>query len=553
MPTLLLYNGPIYTLDPSMPRAQALAVRDGRVIAAGSEGKVQAVVGGRAEAYNLNGRAVIPALTDAHAHLIWHALARRAVQLEGITDYDQAVRLVAEAALARPAGSWVTGGGWDHTLWGGRWPAAADLDAVAPDRPILISRKDGHSAWANSLALKLAGIDDQTPDPPGGSIKREKGSATGLLLETAIDLVRHYIPEPSQEERLDAIREALVEAHSYGMAGMHIPPGLRPHDGALTLGDLSLLRERGGLKLRSLVHIGLDGLDDALRLGIRSGLGDRWLRIGNVKMFADGSLGSETAEMLSHYEGRRHLGAQTMTTEELNEAVARAISGGISVIVHAIGDAANRRVLDAIELALKLRMENAELRNDGDQRPDSQLSILNSQFPIPNRIEHCQILHPRDIPRFAELGVVASMQPIHCTADLATADALWGERCATAYAWRSLKESGAVLAFGSDAPVESLNPWYSVHAAVTRQRRDGTPPGGWYPAQCISVADALWGFTVGAAIAAGSSEQGTLMPGMLADLAVLSADPFKIEPAELHTINAEMTMIEGDVVWEKRS
>jgi predicted amidohydrolase YtcJ len=252
-------------------------------------------------------------------------------------------------------------------------------------------------------------------------------------------------------------------------------------------------------------------------------------------MFSDGSLGSETAEMLAPYEGRKHTGAQTISTEALNDAVDRAIGGGIAVMIHAIGDGANRRVLDAIELALM------------SYAPDT----LRSPTALPNRIEHCQIVHPDDLSRFAQLGVIASMQPIHATADMETADRLWGARCATAYAWRALQERGAVLAFGSDAPVEPLNPWLSVHAAVTRQRPGNLPLEGWYPEQRISLASALRGFTVGAAVAAGAAhELGTLAPGMLADLAVLTADPFKISPQELHAVRAELTMIEGQVVWE---
>ena len=552
MPSIIIYNGPIYTLDPGLPRAQAVGIRDGRVIAVGSEGKVQAAVGGRAEPINLRGRAVVPALTDAHVHLIWYALARREVRLEGIDDYEEALRRVAGAAARLPEGAWLQGGGWDHARWGGRWPRATDLDQQIPDRPVFLVRKDGHSAWVNSRALEIAGIDDTTPDPPGGSIQREKQRATGILLENAIDLVRRHIPTPGEDERLAAVREAIAEAHSYGMAGMHLPPGVRPGDAALTLADIQRLRARGQLKLRCLVHLGLDGLDDALRLGLRSGLGDRWVRIGGVKMFADGSLGSETAELLSHYEGRRHLGMATMTTEELNNAVRRALAGGIAVTVHAIGDAANRRVLDAIEAALKNQEPGTE-KHHAEASTIGSRSLVLDVAVIPNRIEHAQLVHPRDIPRFAQLGVVASMQPIHCTADMEMADRLWGERCATAYAWRALKHAGAVLAFGSDAPVEPLNPWLGIHAAVTRQRPGGIPPEGWYPEQRLSVTEALWGFTVGAAIAAGAAhEQGTLMPGMLADLAVLSADPFKISPSDLHAIQADMTMIEGKVVWERK-
>src|SRR6266511_4099702 len=412
------------------------------------------------------------------------ARARRNLRLDGVADFDAVLERVAAAAQQLPEGAWLLGGGWDHTLWGGRWPRAADLDALTPDRPALLVRKDGHSAWANSRALELAGIKDTTPNPPGGIIQREKKQATGVLLENAIDLVRQHIPGTTQVDRLDAVRAAIVEAHSYGMAGVQIPPGLTAGDGAQTLADLQVLRERGQLDLRCLVHIGLESLDYALRLGLRSGLGDRWLRIGGVKMFADGSLGSETAEMLTHYEGRRHFGTATMSTDDLNDAVRRALVGGIAVTIHAIGDAANRRVLDAIELA---QMEISEQGVGNESIPSR---IPHPPSPIPNRLAHVQIVHPQDIPRFAQLGVIASMQPIHATADMEAADRLWGDRCAGAYAWKSLQDAGATLAFGSDAPVEALNPWLSVHAAVTRQRPGNLPPAGWYPEQRIDITSA---------------------------------------------------------------
>jgi len=547
MSTSFVYNGPIYTLDPAMPRVQAIGIRDGRVFVAGSEGKVQAAVGGRAEPLNLQGRAVIPALTDAHIHFTAYALGRRELRLEDVDDFDTLIARALEAAAALPKGAWLLGGGWDHSRWGGRWPSAADIDSRTPDRPIFLTRKDGHSAWANSRALELAGIDDTTPDPPGGSIQRDKKRATGMLFENALDLVRQHIPAVTQADRLDAVRAAMIEAHSYGMAGIHLMPGLSAGDGALTLSDYQALRALGQLKLRCLLQIGLDGLDDALRLGVRSGLGDRWLRLGGVKMFSDGSLGSETAEMLSHYEGRRHLGTATMSTDELNDAVRRALGGGIAVTIHAIGDAANRHVLDAIELA------QMDLGDQGVAGASTPSSIPDFRSRIPNRIEHAQIVHPQDVPRFAQLGVIASMQPIHATADMEAADRLWGERSANAYAWKSLQAAGATLAFGSDAPVEALNPWLSVHAAVTRQRPGNFPPNGWYPEQRIDITSALRGFCAGAAAAAGAAhEQGTLLPGMLADLAILSADPFKIDPSELHAVKSELTMIEGQVVWEKK-
>lgn len=545
MATIILYNGPIYTLDPAQPRAQAIAIRDGRVLVAGSEGKVYGAVGGRAEAINLRGRAAIPALTDAHVHLIWHALAQRNVQLDGAGTFDEALARIAAAAKKLPPGAWLQGRGWDHTRWGGRWPTAEDLDRVAPDRPVALSRRDGHSVWVNTLALTIAGITDDTPDPPGGAIRRERGKATGVLLENAGDLLRGHIPPASQAERLAALEDATREAYGYGMAGVHIPATMTPGDGAISMADLQTLRERGRLGLRCLVYLGADALDGALALGLRSGLGDRWLRLGGVKLFADGTLGSETADMLRPYEGTRNTGLPVLPEEELRACVRKAIGGGLSVAVHAIGDAANRKVLDAIEAAL-------QGMGHGEQGMERNMPSPVPHPPVPNRIEHCQVLHPRDVPRFAPLGVVASMQPIHCTSDMATADLLWGERCELAYAWRALKDAGVLLAFGSDAPVEPLNPWLGIHAAVTRQLPGGEPAGGWRPAQRLTLEETLRAFTSGPAQAAGAAhELGTLAAGMLADIAVLSADPFKLSPAELYRVRAELMVVEGKVVWER--
>ncbi len=543
--TTILYNGRIYTLDQAHPQVQALAIRDGRVLALGTESDVREVAGHQFELIDLHGHAAIPALTDAHVHLIYHALARRSVRLDGERDFNTVLKRI--AAAAKSGSGWIQGGGWDHSLWGGRWPTAADLDVIVPDRPVLLSRKDGHAAWLNSAALRIAGIDASTADPAGGNIRRENGQPSGILYETAIDVARQHIPDASVEERMSAVAEAFTEAHSYGMAGMHLAASMRPGDSTMHLRDLQMLREAGKMPLRCLLYLGLDVLEEALALGIRSGLGDRWLRIGGVKMFSDGSLGSETAEMLEPYETGSGTGIATLSLDELNTSVRKAIAGGLSVMIHAIGDAANRKVLNAIAAALDTSDNESRIATDLKTAYTSGWATSR----IPNRIEHCQIVHPDDVARFAELGVIASMQPIHCTADMDMADRLWGKRCANAYAWRTLQNAGATLAFGSDAPVESLNPWLSVHAAVTRQRPGSSPDGGWYPNQCLSVQEALLGFTKGCAIAAGAAhEQGSLRQGMLADIAVLSDDPFTIDPEQLHSIKATMTLLEGKIVWE---
>ena len=535
MSTVILYNGQIYTCDPQMPVVQAVAIRDGRIIALGSEGHVQATTAsaGGSEGINLHGRAVLPGITDAHVHINYQGMSSQEVRLTDVGSIAEAVSQVADRARGLAPGAWLHGSGWNHSAWGGQWPSCRDLDVISPTNPIILTRKDGHSIWVNSAALALAGISDATPDPVGGHIQRDQsGVATGILLENAMELIRAVVPSPRPEERLAMLRMALHEALSYGITSLHIPPAIRPSDGREVLSDLQILRERGELNVRCLTHISADDLDAAIALGLRSGLGDNLLRIGGLKLFADGSLGSESAEMLSNYEGRDHAGMATIEPEVLKKTVARANANGISVVVHAIGDAANRKVLDAIELV----------------RGDGNLPTL----AMPNRIEHCQVLHPQDISRFAALGVVASMQPIHCTSDMDSADELWGARSAHAYAWRELLTSGATLAFGSDAPVETMNPWPGIHAAVTRQRPDGHPTGGWYPRQRLTVGESIDAYCVGPAIASGeASQKGRIVPGKLADLVVLTGDPFHSTLNELHAITAAMTFVGGTVVFER--
>ncbi|NTV65904.1 MAG: amidohydrolase, partial [Oscillochloris sp.] len=520
--------------DAASAVAGAAAAAGAEAVSAAAAAGAVTAGAGRSEGLNLNGRAVLPGLTDAHVHITYQGEASREVRLNGATSIAEAVGQVTTGLARLATGLWLRGSGWDHAAWGGQWPSRGDLDAISPHTPIILSRKDGHSLWVNSAALRAAGITAETPDPVGGQIQRDRhGEPTGILLESAMELVRAVLPPAGPAERQAAIRLALREALSYGITSIHVPPALRPSDGRETLSDLQALRGRGELEVRCLAHLAASDLDAALSVGLRSGLGDNWLRVGGLKIFADGSLGSESAEMLSHYEGRRHLGIATLTRSELEDLVARANAGGISVIVHAIGDAANRKVLDAIELA--------RMANDAPA------------LALPNRIEHCQVLHPRDIPRFAQLGVIASMQPIHATSDMAMADELWGARCAHAYAWRALRDSGATLAFGSDAPVETMNPWPGVHAAVTRQRPGGYPEGGWYPAQRLTAGEALEAYCVGPAVASGeASSKGRLAVGMLADIAVLTGDPFRSAPGELHAITAAMTLVEGKVVFERR-
>jgi predicted amidohydrolase YtcJ len=540
MTTMLVTNGPIYTLDPAKPLVEALGIRNGIVCAVGSRADVLAILGTPDSTLDLQGKAAIPGLTDAHVHIIATGMTLRQVSLYGATDFAAVCKTIGAAADRLPAGVWLQGGGWDHTLWGGYWPTADDLEKLCPGRPALLSRKDGHSAWVNHTAMKIAGIDRHTADPEGGHIDRDaNGNPTGIFKETAINLVRQHIPDTTDEDRRTAVSDAFAEGYTYGMVGMHSLTGTR-RDGFNDLRNFQYMREHGKLPGRILVQMDPDGFEHMLGLGLRSGLGDDWLRIGAFKFFADGTLGSETADMLAPFEGGTNLGLPTMSREEIFDNARRANQNGIAISVHCIGDGSNRKVLDAIEAALKPMQQPGE----------SLAATAKRSLALPNRIEHCQLLDPTDIPRFAAMNVVASMQPVHMIGDLDTADRLWGKRNATSYAWRSVELTGAVLALGSDAPVESLNPWLSIYGAVTRRKLDGTPAAGWYPEQALTRLSTLRGFTVGAAYCSNShTRQGTLMPGMVADLAVMKHDPFACDAAQLQHNTAHLTMIEGTVVY----
>jgi predicted amidohydrolase YtcJ len=535
------HGGPIYTLDPARPRAEALLVRGERIVAVGPEAEVRPLLGSRYEDVALDGRAIVPGLTDAHIHLLWTGLNQFQVDLDGVASFDEALERIGSHAERLPERAWVRGHGWNHALWSYRWPSATDLDRMTGGRPAMLSRKDGHSIWVNSRALELAGIDRETTDPPGGSIGRDEGGApNGLFFENANDLVDRVVPEYSLAERREALRAVIAECNRRGLTGVHIP------EAPETLALLRELREEDQLTIRALWHIPYRQLDEAIGLGLRSGLGDEWVRIGGVKIFADGSLGSCTCHMLAPFSGTSdNYGIPTIGEEELRDAVRRADRAGIAVAIHAIGDRANRTVLDAIQDGARSTTALPRRKAAGGSAGDSLLGPA-----LAHRIEHAQHLDPADIARFAELGVGASMQPIHATSDWQIAERLLGgERSAWSYAWRPLLETGAVLAFGSDAPVETIDPWAGIHAAVTRRRTDGEPPEGWHPELSLSLHDALWAYVSGPAILSNEAEtKGSLTAGKLADLIVLAADPFAVEPQSLWRMGVEMTMVGGKLI-----
>lgn len=528
---LILYNGSIQTLDPKNPRSAAIAIEQrvdhsGLVVALGDADTLQQEFP-KAKLENLDGRLVLPGLTDAHLHFRQYALMLQALNCRTETRVE-CIDRVAERVAKTPPGEWILGHGWQQNDWPEGFGNARQLDAVAPRNPVFLSAASLHAAWLNNSALRAAAITSKTPDPPNGRIDRNlDGSPSGILFEGAIELATAAIPEPAPEENVRAIRDAQSNLWSLGLTSIH------DFDGADCFRALQTLRERGELKLRVLKSIPIEDLEHALDIGLGSGFGDDLLRIGGVKVFADGALGPRTAAMFEPYiDEPENRGMLFVDSEQLLEWSQQAGEGGLSMTVHAIGDRANHEVLNAYE----------------------QLRIFEKTKRLParrHRIEHVQVLHANDLHRLGKLGVVASMQPIHATSDMVAADKYWGERAKYSYGWKTQLKTGAVLAFGSDAPVESPNPWLGIHAAVTRRRSNGSPGiHGWIPEQRLSLQDAIAGFTIGAAYAAGlESIQGRLAPGYLADLVVLEPDPFKIAPHDLQHIKPQATMVGGKWVW----
>jgi predicted amidohydrolase YtcJ len=528
--TLVLVNATVRTMDARRTVATAVAARAGRIVFVGDDRGARAAAaagpgGGPAEAIDLHGACVLPGLVDSHLHFAWFARSLEEVD-GGTRTRGEAIERVRARAAGTPEGAWIGGSGWDHNIWD-RLPTRQDLDAAAPRNPAALKAKSGHALWVNSLALEAAGIRKGTDDPVGGRIARDAGGCpTGILYENAMNLVRAVIPEQSDEAMATSMHAAQERTLAAGLTGFH------DFDGVPAFRALQLMRERDALDVRVVKGIPREALGDAVALGLRSGFGDDLFAVGQVKLFADGALGPQTAWMLEPYEGSTGTGIPTLTPEELRADIGRARAAGLACAVHAIGDAAVRAVLDAFAA---VRRETA-----GCPR-------------LPDRIEHVQLISSSDLPRLTRLGVVASMQPIHATSDRDIADRYWGARTATAYAWRSVLDTGADLAFGSDCPVETISPLAGIHAAVTRRRADGSPgPDGWKPEQRLTVEQAVHAYTLGAARAAGRGrDAGTIEEGRLADFTVLEADPFAVEPHEIRDVPVRATIVGGRLRWGK--
>jgi len=525
----VLTNGRIYTLDARQPRVSALALCRERIVAWGDDAEMLALAGAHTARENLAGRTVIPGLTDAHLHWEWTARSLQQVDLFEVPTREEAVERVAARVAQTAPGEWIVGHGWTQAVWpDGAFPTAAHLDAVAPEHPVYLRAKSGHAVWVNTAALRRCGIDASTADPDGGQIGRDaSGQPDGILFETAIDLVARHVPDPTPDQLADQMQAAQELALASGLTGFH------DFDGPSCLTALQLLRERGQLALRVVKNVNKAWIHHVHELGLRWGFGDDWLRLGGLKIFADGALGPRTALMVEPYEGEPgNTGIAVSEPAEMLELVSRASAAGMPATIHAIGDMAVRRVLDVYEAVR--HQEQAHGVPPAARR---------------HRIEHVQIIHPDDVHRLGELNIIASMQPNHATSDYVMADQYWGDRCQWAYNPRLQLDQGVVVAFGSDSPIDSFEPLPNLYAAVARRRPDGSPgPAGWYPEARLTLDEALRGFTAGAAYAAGMEDRlGRLSPGYLADLVVLDRDIFELPPEALLETNVSATMVGG--VW----
>jgi predicted amidohydrolase YtcJ len=521
-----LYNVVGYTpTDDGVSEFSVLVFgADGKVVATGDDTLLADIAD--ADRVNGFGKFVLPGLTDAHAHVYSQGFLTSSLNLLGAESVDAAVERIAEFASARRTG-WILGRGWNQVLWPVQeFPTAADIDAVVADRPVWLRRIDGHAGWANTRALTIAGIDENTADPVGGKIVRdENGKATGVLIDNAMALIEKHVPNPTRSEMRDAYASAIDSLLALGITGVH-DAGISKTEAEVYLS----MADDGDLKMRIYAMLSdtganLDAFDEPIRA-----YGNDHLDIASVKLYSDGALGSRGAAMIDPYDDDpENRGLPFYTQEELDGFVRKANDKGFQVGIHAIGDLGNRMALDAFERAQS-----------------------GKPSPLRNRVEHAQIIALDDISRFSELGVVASMQPVHATSDMNMAeDRVGPQRIKGGYAWRRLLDSGAVLAAGSDFPVELPNPFHGLYAAVARQDRQGLPEDGWYADQAMTRAEALHSFTLAAAFAAHQENRlGSLEPGKWADFIVVDRDYFAVPVGEVDDIRVLQTWVGGQLVYD---
>jgi predicted amidohydrolase YtcJ len=534
---LVAIHGKVWTENPKQPEAEAIAVSGHRILAVGTTDEIRKLAGPQTEVLDLAGRRVVPGFNDAHVHFFWGGQGLTSVQLRNVTSREQFTQRIADYARTRAAGEWIVDGNWDEQKWSPVvLPTHEWIDAVTADNPVWVNRSDGHMMLANALAMKLAGVTKATPDVAGGVIGRDKdGNPNGIFKDAAKDLIERVIPPPSDAQ----VDEALLAAQKYaldngvtsvqdmGFTGSHAA-----NMQALVVRGYQRLMAAGKWRVRVSARFPLDHYRLLTDLGLITNFGNDTLVVGSVKAFADGSLGSGTAWFFEPYtDAPNNSGLPTdqlAHPDELFAEMKAADRAGLHIAVHAIGDRANKTILDLYQ---RLEEENGPA--------DRRL-----------RIEHAQHLRPEDISRFAQLHVVASVQPYHCIDDGRWAETRIGhQRAMTTYAFRSLLDAGTVLAFGSDWFVAPINPLAGIYAATTRRTLDGKNPNGWIPEQKISVTQAVHAYTVGSAYAESQDDiKGSLVPGRLADFTVLSDDIFHLDPVQIEQVRPVITVLGGEIV-----
>ena len=530
---LVLLNGKIWTINDRQPEVEAVAVVGNRIAAVGSTKDIRRWVGTNTKVIDLKGKRVVPGFNDAHVHFLDGGAGLASVQLRDAASPEEFRRRIGEFAAKLPKGRWVLNGNWDHENWKpANLPTRQLIDAVTPDNPVFINRLDGHMALVNSVALKLAGITRNTKDPDGGTIVRDaSGEPTGVLKDAAMNFVYKVLPDPTEAEMIESVKAAMRYAAENGVTSvqdMSASPAV--------LGVYQTLLQRGELTVRISGHQPLSEWQRLANVGIRANFGNDKLQVGGLKGFADGSLGSTTALFFAPYlddPKTSGLPSDEMFPEsKMRDRILAADKAGLQLAIHAIGDKANQTILNFFA--------EAERQNGARDR----------RF----RIEHAQHLRPEEIKRFASQRVIASMQPYHVIDDGRWAENRIGaERAKGTYAFRSLLDAGAVLAFGSDWFVAPMEPLMGIYGAVTRRTLDGKRPGGWVPEQKITVAEAVKAFTLGSAFASFDEKvKGSIEIGKLADFAVLSADIFSINPVEIEKAKVVMTVFDGRVIFERQ-
>lgn len=525
---IILFNANIYSPIKNKTKS-AIVIKDNKILAIGSTIEILEQYGHHSKKIDLEGGTILPGLTDSHLHLVHLALSITSVNCE-TSSIKECLQNVLEKAQYFDDDRWIEGHGWNHNVWeNAAYGTASQLDTYSKNHPVLLHAKSLHAAWANSKALEIAGISSNTPDPEGGEILRDgSGNPTGILLENAVSLVSKVIPSPTPEKLANDILAVQSKLWSMGITGVH------DFDGIDSFIALQMLQEERKLGLRVNKNMPIASLPNLIDSGLRSGFGNSMLYLGHLKMFADGALGPQSAAMVDVYEGSNSKGILLLSREEVFETGITAAENGWGLSIHAIGDLANQTVLDGISDIRKYETQH-DLKH------------------FTHRIEHVQIITPKDQKRLVMLDVVASIQPIHCTSDMEIVDKYWGSRGENAYAFHNLVDFGTEVVFGSDAPVESPNPFFGLHAAVTRRRQNGYPgEDGWYSKQKINLEESLACYTLAPAALVGMETQlGKTAPGYLADLIVLREDPFQCDPQLLYNLKPCMTFVDGNIVYKE--